>query len=271
MWILVVGVVMLWGVGLVDPIWAQAHAPWPSVAQAPEMSERKPEPRQRPTLRDDFAGIPVNWSKLGLSRAQKAQMLKKRREFQVNTAAIREQLKFLEQDLREAIGKDPVDRAAIDQLLQEMTALKLSLSKAAVQNLLEIKGLLTPEQVNTLITFQVQLPPELQALQLTPEQQQRVRDIMRSSIRHNREMSEKLRALRAELQESLLSTVEVDTEKIDEVQEAITEHEMALQKARLEMLLDMREILTPEQQRRYQQLRGRQQSSDPDKPTRPER
>ena len=181
----------------------------------------------------------------------------------MNTAAIRERLKFAEQDLREAVFKEPVDRATLDRLLQEMATLKLRLSEAAVQNLLEIKGLLTPEQINTLIQFQVQLPSELQALQLTFEQQQQVRNIIKNSIRHNREEMEKLRILRAELQELLLSSVEVDFEKITETQKTITEHEMALEKARIEMILELREILTPEQQQLYQQLRIQWQSAPP--------
>jgi Spy/CpxP family protein refolding chaperone len=181
----------------------------------------------------------------------------------VNTAAIREQLKFAEQDLREAIIKEPVDRAAIDRLLQEVATLKFRLSEAAVQNLLEIKGLLTPEQINTLIQFQMKLPSELQALQLTSEQQKQIRDIMRDSFRHSRKTSETLRILRDELQELLLLSVEVDSEKIAETQKAITEKEMALEKARLEMILKLREILTPEQQQRYQQLRMRRQPSPP--------
>lgn len=213
----------------------------------------------------ELGGMRLNWAKLGLSQEQKDQIAQKRRDFQVNTAALREKVKFAEQDLRTELEQDPVDRARIDSLLQELSSLKQQLSEAAVQNLLEIKAVLTPEQQEKLAEFQAQLPQELQALKLSSEQRSKIQEIMRQAFAQHREASGKLRDLREELQRLLLASEAVDAEQLSQLQAEIAENDLAMEKARIDMVIQIKEVLTPEQQERYRKLRSRPQPN-PEQP-----
>jgi Spy/CpxP family protein refolding chaperone len=215
----------------------------------------------QPQAQGEFGGVRLNWAKLGLSQKQKVQIAQKRREFQVNTAALREKLKFAEQDLRAELEQDQIDRGKIDALLSELSSLKQELSEAAVQNLLDIKSVLTPEQQEKLAGFQHQLPQELQVLRLSAEQRSHIQEIMRNAITQNREASDKLHDLREELQQMLLASEAVDSAKLSQIQDAIAEHDLAIEKARVEMFIQIKDVLTPEQQKRYQKLRSRRKTN----------
>ena len=215
----------------------------------------------QPQAQGEFGGVRLNWAKLGLSQKQKVQIAQKRREFQVNTAALREKLKFAEQDLRAELEQDQIDRGKIDALLSELSSLKQELSEAAVQNLLDIKSVLPPEQQQKLAGFQHQLPQELQVLRLSAEQRSHIQEIMRNAITQNREASDKLHDLREELQQMLLASEAVDSAKLSQIQDAIAEHDLAIEKARVEMFIQIKDVLTPEQQKRYQKLRSRRKTN----------
>jgi Spy/CpxP family protein refolding chaperone len=204
----------------------------------------------------EYGDLRINWMLLGLSKEQKEQIQQKRREFQISTAATREELRFVEQDLREEMGKDPVDRTKIDSVLKNISTLKQQISEAAVQNLLAIKSVLTPEQLEKLAEFQSQLPVEFKRLGLTPEQRSQIQEILKSSLQQNRETTEILHELKAELREMLLAPQEVDSGKLKQLQTDIAEKEFALEKGRVEMLLQMKEVLTPDQRQKLQKAKA---------------
>jgi Spy/CpxP family protein refolding chaperone len=230
--------------------WAQSKDTPPLlIAQGVEMQGRPGFPPEG----EPEGGEPrMNWKQLGLSEAQKAQMEQKRREFQINTAGIREKLRFAEQDLRAEMIKDPVDRAKIDSLLNDIATMRRQTSEAATQNLLAIKSILTPEQLEKLASRQIRLPMGFEKLQLTPEQRSKIQAILKNSMQKNRETMEKLRELKTDLREILLSSEKVDAEKLKQIQADIADKELALEKGHVEMLLQIKEMLTPEQRETLQ-------------------
>lgn len=203
----------------------------------------------------DVGEIRINWNKLGLSSEQKAQMVRQRRAFQVDTAGLREELKFAEADLRAEMNKIPADRAKIEALLKSMAVLKQRLGDAAIQNLLAIKSVLTPEQLQKLADSQSPLPPEFQTLKLTTEQRANIQGVLQRAMREHKEHTNALFELKGELQRLLLSPQPADTAKITELQTKTNEHEFALEKGRVELFLTIRDMLTPEQIERYQRIR----------------
>lgn len=238
-------------------------------AQAADPSEKERKPSAPRFQRLEAGEGPIRWDKLELTNAQKQQFVAKRREFQVETAGMRQELELLQRDLRAEIAEQPVDRAAMTELLDSITTVKLQLSEAAVRNVLSLKALLTPEQRDMLREMQRRLPPGFQSLDLTAEQQARVADTMRAAFRQDRELAAQVDGLRAELEELVLLAEEDDQERIFEVQRAITRLEMAQETSRIEVFLRMRDVLTPEQFERYKKFRERRppegESGPPDK------
>lgn len=230
-----------------------AHTSWIMVAQAYD----EPPPSGGIQGFDVGAGH-INWSKLNLSSEQKSLFLEKRREFQIATAGVRKELEFLEQDLRRTISNKSIDRAEIEVLLEKIGSLKHRLSEAAIQNLLDMKAVLTPEQVKKLAALQVKLPREFQSLELTDEQQGTIWRILTTSFRSNGQASARIRFLRAELQDLLLFSQDIDQARIAEVQQTITDEELKLEKARIDTMLQVHDVLTPEQREHYQKIRLRQ-------------
>lgn len=252
-----------------SPGWAQSQNAHPSqqlVAQAPQRGEF-PEPLPG-REQGEYEDIRINWRELGLSKEQQEQIQQKRREFQINTAGIREELKFAQQDLRAEMVKDPVDRAKIDSVLSTISTLKQRMSEAAVQNLLAIKSILTQEQLEKLAEVQAQLPMEFKRLNLTAEQRTQIREIIKNSIQQNREIVEELRELKVQLRETLLEQ-DVDAEKLSQLQADIAAKELAQEKARVDMLLRMKEVLTPEQQKLLQRARAAREKNIPAKTKKP--
>lgn len=248
--------------------WAQAPADFQDGPPPAQM-----EPQARPGMRpfdnllmqmgSDAGEIRIDWNKLGLSPQQKAQLIRKRREFQIAAAGLREELKFVESDLRTEMIKSPGDRAKIEEILHAMSTLKLKLSEAAVNNLLAIKGILTPEQLHQLADMQQPFPPELNALQLTAEQRVRIQELIKGSLRQTREASQRLFDLREELQEVLLSAEMIEAEKLTALQTEIIEHELELEQSRIDLFWQLRETLTPQQIKQYNKFRERLQSEMP--------
>jgi Spy/CpxP family protein refolding chaperone len=207
----------------------------------------------------------INWRALGLTQEQREQMQQLRRTFQVDTAGIRKELQFLRQDLGLEMAKDPVDRAKIDSVLRESAQLKQRLSEAATRNLLAIKGLLTPEQREKLADFQQQLPAELRAVRLDPDQRSQIQELIKNSRQANKDLFEELRELKEDLRVLLLSPDGIEMEQLEQLQAQIAEKEFALEKARVENLLEIRDVLTPEQRERLKKSRSNRQKTLPKK------
>lgn len=165
------------------------------------------------------------------------------------TASIRKELAFAEESLRNEIRQEQIDREKIERLVQDISDLKQRLSEAATENLLTLKRILEPEQRKKLAVSQQVLPKELQALQLTEEQKAQLRTLLKVSSRQRRKISSELSELRGELRDVLLSEDTLEPSQLKELQANIAEKEFQLEHTRVENLLEIRELLSPEQRK----------------------
>jgi Spy/CpxP family protein refolding chaperone len=240
--------------------WAQSQDDPPPMPPAPQGMEPTGPGSDRE--QGDYGNIRVNWKQLELTEEQQAQIDQKRREFRINTAGMREELQLTEQDLRREMVKDPVDRAKIDKLVNDLSALKQKMGDAALQNLLAIRGILTPEQLEKLGDFQAQIPAEFKWLQLTPEQRSQIQAILKNSLKQNKAATEILRELRMELRDMLLSPQEIDTAKLKQLQQDIAAKDLVVEKGRVDMVLQLKDVLTPEQRQKLQEAKAFQKARE---------
>ncbi len=139
---------------------------------------------------------------LNLSDEQKTQVQEKSREFQLATEETRLKLRFAQQDLRMAMQQEPVDQAKIDSLWADIAGLRQVQDEARIEQLLELKNLLTDEQL--------------------------------ASLQARENAKQELQTLKAEFHGMLLTSGEIDTAKLQELQAEITEKELVLEKERAE-------------------------------------
>ena len=103
--------------------------------------------------------------------------------------------------------------------------------------------------------LQSQIPAEFKRLKLTAEQREKIQETIKTPTKKNREFTEELRELKTELQTTLL-TRDVDSDKLNRLQTEIAEKELAKEKVRVDMILQLKEILTPEQLKLWQRIRA---------------
>lgn len=215
---------------------------------------RQPEPAP-PHEPGEFGDMRIDWKELGLSEEQIETIHQKRRDFQVQTAVIRTELRFAHQDLHAEIMKETTDHSRIESLLNDISTLTLKLSEAAVQNILAIRKILTPDQLDKLQAFQSKIPPEFERLRLTGEQRTRLWNMIKNSRSEVRVVTERLQELKEQLLETLLAQ-NVDSERLKHLQTEIAKEELAQGESRVDMLLQLKEILTPDQIRLWRQRPG---------------
>lgn len=216
--------------------WAQTKNPRP-------LRQPEPAPAHEP---GEFGDMRIDWKELGLSEEQIETIHQKRRDFQVQTAGIRTELRFAHQDLHAEIMKETTDHSRIESLLNDISTSTLKLSEAAVQNILAIKKILTPDQLDKLQAFQFHMPPEFERLRLTAEQRKQLRETIKNSTGEVRDATERLQELKAQLLETLLAQ-NVDSKRLSQLQKEIAKEELTQRESRVHMLLQLKEILTPEQ------------------------
>jgi Spy/CpxP family protein refolding chaperone len=232
--------------------WAQTKKQAPLRKYLSQVGQIVPQPRPAPVPEQgEFGDMRIDWRELDLSEEQRETIQQKRRDFQVQTASIRTELRFCHQDLQVEIRKDITDHSRIESLLNDISTLSVQLSEAAVRNILAIKEILTPDQLGKLQAFQFQIPPELERLRLTPEQRTQFQDIVRNSTREVRKTTERLQDLKVQLLETLLEQ-NVDSERLSQLQSEIAEAELIQRETRVNMQLQLKEILTPEQLKLWQ-------------------
>ncbi len=228
-----------------------------------------PKPGTTPPIRpqekipEEDEGIRINWRMLNLTAEQRGKMQQLRRKFQIDTAGIRKELQFSGQDLRAAMLKEPVKAATIDALVRQTAELKRRLRKAAVQNLLAIKELLTAGQRQKLTDFQQPMPIELRAVSLTSEQRSQIRALLNTSKRKNHELLGQLDELKDELRAMIFSADDVEQARLQQVQAEIAEQELALEKNRVEHILAIQDVLTSEQRRTLGKTRKNKPNDPP--------
>ena len=246
--------------------WTQSKRPLPENPGLERGNPKIAPPPIRPqNAEPDDEGSRINWRMLNLTAEQREQIQQLRRKFQIDTAGIRTELQFSEQDLRAEMFKGSLDRAKIDELVQQTADLKRRLSEAAVQNLLAIKELLTADQRQTLADFQQPMPAELRAVSLTSEQRSQIRALLQASKQKNHELSGRLDELKDELRTMIFSVNDVDPKRLQQVQTEIGEQELALEKNRVENILAIQDVLTPNQRK----MLRKSQSNRPKEPSLP--
>ncbi len=229
--------------------WSFQPGGQPQLQQNPGKDAR----RRGPGRNRGERGMRINWEELGLSEEQQEQMQQLNREFRVNTAEIREELKFAEKDLRAEMTKETVDRTKIDSILSDIAALKQKLSEARTQKMLAMKGILTQEQFEKLSNLRQRLPRELRGIELTVDQRSQIGTIMKNSKKKSRTLREELRDSKEQFQEILLASGDPDSASLQQLQTDIAAKEAALKKDQVDMFLQIKELLTPEQQKQLQQ------------------
>ena len=256
--------IVTWSVFSISSLgWAQTE-PQKLLRQRLAQAGLRAKQPELPPVRDQGAlgNIRIDWKELGLSKEQTEEIRQKRRDFQVQTAGIRKELTFAQQDLRLEIAKDPSDRARIDSILDHISTLSRQMSEAAIQNVLAMKSILTPDQLEKIDDLRSQIPAEFKRLKLSAEQRAKIRESVESLTEENRKLTEDLRELKAELQETLL-TQDVDSKRLNQLQADIVEKEFARQKLRVDMILEIKEILTPEQLKLWQRVRTKRAKNNP--------
>jgi Spy/CpxP family protein refolding chaperone len=95
----------------------------------------------------DIVGQPdfMRWE-LGLSEEQAAQLAVIREKLQVNLARLRPALQAKRAALVQLVADTQPDRGRIEALMTELRSLQAELQSACVQQLLDEKAILTPEQ-----------------------------------------------------------------------------------------------------------------------------
>ena len=118
----------------------------PESSQAPEFVAQPSESHQSSESMKSEETVRINWNQVDLSVTQKEHLARKQWDFQREVAGLQQHLMRVQQDLAATIWQYPVDRQKIDTSLNNMTSLQHQISKAALQNLLEITNLLSQEQ-----------------------------------------------------------------------------------------------------------------------------
>jgi Spy/CpxP family protein refolding chaperone len=193
-------------------------------------------------------GLPLQG--LDLSDEQRAQIQQAQRDFQTKTAALEQQLQFAQEDLQAEITNETTDQAKVDGLLQQLATIKGQLAEAQTEHLLAVRGVLTPEQIAQLDTVQIRIPKQAN---LSAEQQTKLAAILKASAATLKGLRQELQDLREQARE-MVTAPELDAAQLKALQGQITEKETALEKARVDQLLQIKTVLTPEQ---FKQLNNR--------------
>lgn len=200
------------------------------MARGPQPDERRggPDgPNNRPQGPIE-KGLGLNLAGVELSDDQKTQVQQQMREFQLNTAELRQKLQFAEQDLRREMRNETADQAVIDSLWADIADLKQQFGQARTNHVLALKGILTPEQLAT--------------------------------IQENEREAIAVQKLRLEQRELLMASGAPNVQRLQAIEAELAEREVALQRQRAEMLAERFANLTPEEQEQLRNRGGRERN-----------
>jgi protein CpxP len=99
------------------------------------------------------------------------------------------------------------------------------------------------------------IPRQLRGVELTDAQRTQIGAIMEASRDKTQALREELRELRDEHRDLLFASGETDAAKLQQVQSSIAAKEVELEKERVNEFLQIKALLTPEQQEQVQQDR----------------
>jgi Spy/CpxP family protein refolding chaperone len=188
----------------------------------------------------------LDWSALDLSPEQKAQIRQKRREFVIATSTLREKLRFAKADLGDAVSKTPLNPDKIKELTNQTIELESQLVQLALRNLLEIKKILTPAQVDKLPFLASDFARRWKDLDLTPDQLTKLSGILREFIPRRREIDNRVQLLTGELRDLFIQPT-TDPKRIEKIAQELIQAKKEQAQLRAEFIIKSREILTPSQ------------------------
>jgi len=213
----------------------------------------------------------LDWSILELSSDQKAQIKRRRKEFMAGASELREKLKSARLDLRDAIFKDQADPEKVKELSNRVADLELQLGQMALQNLLEIKKILTPAQLKRLPILASNFTRRWKELDLTQEQQAQLSALDQEFEKKRRQVTTKIQSLTTELKD-LIFQPSMEHEGVEKITQELAQAKKDLIQAKTEFLVKSRAILTPSQLEKLATLAtlsARSPNASPQAPTSP--
>jgi len=83
---------------------------------------------------------------LGITEEQEGQLKAYRQQHQSQVKAVKEEIKQKRDEIRQELQKDEMDLARVKQLHEELKALKMKKEDSRLEAILDVRGVLTPEQ-----------------------------------------------------------------------------------------------------------------------------
>ncbi len=111
-----------------------------ALVSMPALSQKQPMAPREDMLRPRFM------ERLNLSKEQKSQIEKLRTDFQKQQIAQRAKIQTAAVELRQLLRAENPDKAAIEKKINELAQLRAQLSTARVNQMLNVRKILTPEQ-----------------------------------------------------------------------------------------------------------------------------
>jgi Spy/CpxP family protein refolding chaperone len=111
-----------------------------ALVSMPALSQEPPKAPPGQMMRPRFM------ERLNLSKEQKSQIEKLRADFQKQQIAQRAKIQTAAVELRQLLRAENPDKAAIEKKINELAQLRAQLSTARVNQMLNVRKILTPEQ-----------------------------------------------------------------------------------------------------------------------------
>lgn len=188
----------------------------------------------------------LDWSALDLSPDQKAQVKKRRKEFMIQAAELREKLKSTRGELAETIVKRPINSEKVKEITNQVAEIESQLAQMALRNLLEIKKVLTSAQLEKLPILASGFLQRWKDLDLTSDQFKQLSETMQEFAKRRRETENKIQSFTTELKENLFQPA-TDQKQVEKLTQELVQAKKEQALLRAEFLIKSRSILTPSQ------------------------
>ena len=93
------------------------------------------------------------------SKEQREKFFGMFKNFRDETKDINEEIKVLQEEIKDQLMSEEVNEDDLDQKLQKVSALRLNISRIALKNIIQAKSFLTPEQVEHFVQAIMQFSP----------------------------------------------------------------------------------------------------------------
>lgn len=120
-----------------------------------------------------------------LNKEQREKLFGMFEKFRKETKDVNEEIKVLQHDIQKLLMSEEINEEKLNDKMQKVAELRLSISRAAVKNIIEAKSFLTPEQVEHLVRAIMQFhPPHHRGM--PPDFKDRQRDPLKRRDNMNR-------------------------------------------------------------------------------------